>query len=121
MEDIRIILAGLWIALMLNYLLGDVMRIFAGDFTPGKIEDKKMTQGMLMLMALLMLIPIIMVILSLALSYPSIRWVHIVAAGFLFVFNLAGIRSYPGIYDRFLIVVGLGFNAVTIWYAWMWI
>ena len=121
MEDIRIILAGLWIVLMLTYLLGDVMRIFAGDFTPGKIEDKKMTQGMLMLMALLMLIPIIMVVLSLTLSYPSIRWAHIIAAGFLFVFNLAGIRSYPGIYDRFLIVVGLGFNAVTIWYAWMWI
>jgi hypothetical protein len=97
------------------------MRIFAGDFIPGKIKDKKMTQGMLMLMALIMIIPIIMVILSLILSYPEIRWVHIVAAGFLFIFNLAGIRSYAGFYDRFLIVVGLGFNLVTIWYVWMWI
>ena len=121
MEDIRIILAGLWIALMLTYLLGDVMRIFAGDFTPGKIEDKKITQVMLMLMALLMLIPIIMVFLSLTLSYPSIRWVQVVTAGFLFIFNLVGVRTYPGIYDRFLIVVGLGFNALTVWYAWMWI
>ena len=121
MEDIRIILAGLWVALMLTYLLGDVMRIFAGDFKPGKIEDTKMTQGMLMLMALLMLIPIFMVVLSLILSHPTIRWVHIVAAGFLFVFNLAGVRSYPGIYDRFLIVVGLVFNAITVWYAWTWI
>jgi hypothetical protein len=121
MEDVRIILAGIWVALMLIYLLGDVMRIFAGDFTPGKIEDKKMTQGILMLMALLMLIPIIMVILSLTLSYPTIRWVHIVGAGFLFVFNLAGVRTYPRIYDRFLIVVGLVFNALTVWYAWAWI
>ena len=120
MEDIRIILAGIWIALMLTYLLGDVMRIFAGDFTPGKIEDKKMTQGMLMLMALLMLIPIIMIVLSLTLSFPLILWVSIVAAGFLFVFNLAGVRTYPGIYDRFLIVVGLVFNTLTVWYAWMW-
>ncbi len=121
MEDIRIILVGLWIALMLTYLLGDVMRIFAGDFTPGKIEGKKMTQGMLMLMALLMLIPIIMVVLSLTLFYPAIQWLHIIAAGFLFVFNLAGFRSYPGIYDRFLIVIGLMFNALTVWYAWTWV
>ena len=121
MEDIRIILAGLWIALMLTYLLGDVMRIFAGDFKPGKIEGTKMTQGMLMLMALLMLVPIVMVVLSLTLNHPTICWVHIVAAGFLFVFNLAGVRSYPGIYDRFLIIVGLVFNAITIWYAWNWV
>ncbi len=121
MQDVRIILAGIWIALMLTYLLGDVMRIFAGDFTPGKIEGKKMTQGMLMLMALLMLIPIVMVVITLTLSYPLIRWASIIAAGFLFVFNLVGVRTYPGIYDRFLIIVGLGFNALTVWYAWMWV
>ena len=88
MEDIRIILAGLWIALMLTYLLGDVMRIFAGDFTPGKVEGTKFTQPMLMVMALLMLIPIVMIVLSLTLSYPLIGWVSIVAAGFLFIFNI---------------------------------
>lgn len=121
MEDVQIILSGLWVALMLTYLLGDVMRIFAGDFTPGKIEGKKMTQGMLMLMALLMLIPIVMVVLSLTLSHPTIRWMHIVAAGFLFVFNLVGVRTYPGAYDRFLIIVGLVFNALTVWYAWTWV
>ena len=76
---------------------------------------------MLMLMSLLMLIPISMIVLSLTFSHPAICWVHIVTAGFLFIFNLAGIRTYPGIYDRFLIVVGLVFNALTIWYAWIWV
>lgn len=121
MEDVQIILSGLWVALMLTYLLGDVMRIFAGDFTPGKIEGKKMTQGMLMLMALLMLIPIVMVVLSLTLSHPTIRWIHIITAGFLFVFNLAGLPTYPSAYDKFLIIVGLGFNVLTVWYAWGWV
>ena len=121
MEDVRIILAGIWITLILTYLLGDVMRIFAGDFKPGKIEDKKMTQGMLMIMALLMLIPIVMIVLSLTLNYPIIRWVSIVTAGFLFVFNLAGIRTYLGVYDRFLIAVGLVFNVLIIWYSWFWV
>ena len=32
MADTRIVLSGLWVALMVTYLLGDVLRIFAGDF-----------------------------------------------------------------------------------------
>ena len=30
MSDVRIILAGVWLALLLTNLLGDVLRIFAG-------------------------------------------------------------------------------------------
>jgi len=32
MLDTRVILSGLWAALMLIYLLGDVLRIFSIDF-----------------------------------------------------------------------------------------
>ena len=37
MPDTRIILSALWVALMLTYLLGDVLRIFSGDFVEGEI------------------------------------------------------------------------------------
>jgi hypothetical protein len=43
MQDVQIILSGLWVAVMLTYLLGDVLRIFAGDFKAGEIEGKKIT------------------------------------------------------------------------------
>lgn len=121
LEDVRIIIAVLWVVLMLVYLLGDVMRIFAGDFTAGKIEGVEMTQSMLMLMALIMLVPIVMAFLSLVLPYPIIRWMNIIIPIVLLGFNLVGLPSYPGFYDRFLIVVGLVFNMITVWYAWMWI
>ena len=106
---------------MLTYLLGDVMRIFAGDFKAGKIEGTKFTQKMLMGMATLMLIPIVMVFLSLVLPYSVNRWVNIIAAIGLFGFNLVGLPTYPGAYDKFLIIVGLVFNALTVYYAWMWV
>jgi hypothetical protein len=61
-----------------------------------------------------------MIVLSLTQVYPAIRWVTIVAAVLLFLFNAVGLPSYPGLYDKFLIAVGLVFNAVTIWYAWTW-
>ena len=119
MEQVRIILAGLWVALMLTYLLGDVLRIFAGDFVAGEIDGEKASDWMWILAALLMLIPIVMSVLSLTLAYPAIRWINVVAAVFLVLFNLAGL-PYPGQYDNFLIFFGFIFNAMIVWYAWRW-
>jgi hypothetical protein len=121
MEAIRIQLSGLWIALMLTYLLGDVLRIFSGDFVPGEKAGKPATQAMWFAAAIIMLIPIIMIFLSLTLNYPVNRWANIIVAILLFGFNLVGLPGYPSAYDKFLIVVGLGFNALTVWYAWNWI
>jgi hypothetical protein len=38
MVDMPIMLSALWIALMLTYLLGDVLRILSGDITAGKMR-----------------------------------------------------------------------------------
>ena len=120
MVDTRIILSGIWVALMLTYLLGDVLRIFAGDFKAGEIGGMQATQAIWMGATLLMLIPIVMLVLSLTLKYPAIRWVSIVAAIILFGFNLVGLPTYPSAYDKFLIIVGLAFNVLTVWHAWKW-
>ena len=119
MESVRIILSGLWVALMLTYLLGDVLRLFAGDVTPGEMDGQPATQGMWLGAAVIMLIPIAMVVLSLTLPYPAIRWVSIVVAILVVVFNLFGL-PYDGIYDNFLIAVSFVFNAMIVWYAWTW-
>lgn len=121
MEDVQIKLSALWVALMLTYLLGDVLRIFSGDFKAGEIGGMKISQGMYLGMAVLMVIPIVMVFLSLTLKQPVNRWTNIIAAIFFFGFNLIGLPTYPSLYDRFLIVVGLVFNVLTVWYAWKWV
>lgn len=120
MIEIPIKLSGLWVAVMLIFLLGDVLRIYSGDATPGKIGNVAVTQGMWLGIAVLMLVPILMVVLSLMLPQPVNRWANIIAAGFFFLFNLLGLPTYPSLYDRFLLAVSLGFNLVTIWYAWNW-
>ena len=121
MEEVRIKLAALWVVLMLTYLLGDVLRIFSGDFKAGEIGDMQITQAMYLGMAALMVIPIVMVFLSLTLNHPVNRWTNIIVAIFFFVFNLIGLPTYPSAYDKFLIVVGLVFNVLTVWYAWKWV
>ncbi|MGB7094984.1 MAG: DUF6326 family protein [Anaerolineales bacterium] len=120
MQDTRIIISGLWVAVMLTYLLGDVLRIFAGDIIPGEIMGTQPTQGMWVLIAVIMLVPIVMIVLTLTLKYPAIRWVNIIVAILVVVFNLFGL-PYKGAYDNLLIIVSFVFNAVTIWYAWNWV
>ena len=121
MEDVKIILSASWVALMLTYLLGDVLRIYAGDFKAGEIGGRKISQNLLLGIAVLMAIPMVMVFLSLTLNYPVDRWANIIVAIVFFGFNLIGLPTYRSTYDRFLIVIGLGFNVLTILYAWQWL
>lgn len=121
MEKVRLILAGFWVAAMFTYLLGDVLRIFAGDYEPGKFtKGFQPTQAMWVLIAVIMLIPILMLVLTLTLSHPEIRWVNIIVAILLVIFNLFGL-PYPGAYNNFLIIVSIVLNALTLWYAWNWV
>ncbi|MGD1992179.1 MAG: DUF6326 family protein [Anaerolineae bacterium] len=120
MEEVKIQLSALWVALMLTYLLGDVLRIFSGDFSAGEIGGQQVGKGMYLGMAALMVIPIVMVVLCVTLNRPVSRWINIIVAIFFFGFNLIGLPTYPSLYDKFLIVVGLVFNILTVWFAWRW-
>lgn len=71
MQNMKVTLSIIWIAVMLTYLLGDVLRIIVAIF-----------------------------------------W---------FLFNLVGLPTYQGHYDKFLLAVSMVFNVVTIWFAWKWV
>jgi hypothetical protein len=120
MEEVKIKLSALWVALMLTYLLGDVLRIYAGDFKAGEIAGKPISKDLYLGIAIVMVIPVVMVFLSLTLNDPVNRWANIIVAILFFGFNLIGLPIYPSAYDKFLIIVGLVFNALTVWYAWKW-
>jgi hypothetical protein len=121
MDPTGIILSGSWIATMLTYLLGDVLRIFAGDFTAGEMEGGAVSGNMFLLAGIMMLIPILMVLLSLLLPDQPNRWVNIVVAVIFFLFNAVGLPGYPGIYDKVLLAVTLVMNLMVVWFAWRWV
>lgn len=120
MSEVQIKLTSIWVALVLVYLYGDVLRIFSHDF-PEVMDTKQITQPMWLGIAVLMSVPIIMILVSLMVDYPANRLINIIAAIFFFGFNLLGLPTYPSGYDRYLIVVGLVFNVVTVWLAWNWV
>ena len=124
MEDIRIKLSALWIARMLTGLLGDVLRFLEPgmmeQITAGEVEGMRMTHGLLLVSAIVMVLPIVMVFLSLTLKYKLNRWANIILAICIIGFDFVGLPTYTSAYAIFLIIVGLVFNALTVWYAWKW-
>jgi hypothetical protein len=118
LEDVQIKLSGLWVALMLTYFLGGIMRIFAGDFIAGEIDGIQITQFRWLGVAMLMVIPIVMVFLSLTCSVS--RWANIIFALFFFGLNLMGLLGSPSANEIFLIIVGLELNVLIFQYARKW-
>ena len=119
MDTAQIKLAAVWVVVMLTYLLGDVIRITSGDVAK-EMAGKEFNQFVWLGIAVLMLVPILMVFLSLVLPQPISRWANIIAAAFFFLFNLAGLPTYPSLYDKFLLIASMAFNVLTVWYAWNW-
>lgn len=59
-----------------------------------------------------------MVSFTFVLPYDINRWMNVIVSTFLFFFNAIGLPSYPSVYDKYLLIVGLVFNVATIWFAW---
>ena len=117
MEDLQIRFAVFWLATMLVYLLGDVLRIFSGNFTAGEIDGEPVSQYMYLFMAIIMVIPIIMIVLSVLLPVgPLSSWLNLIFAVGFIIFNLAGIGGYKA-FDVVLLIISFGFNGLTIWFA----
>ena len=119
MLDTRIILSATWVVVMLIYLYGDVLRICSGD-TARSMTNMSFSRVVWLGIAILMLIPILIIFLALVLSQGVCRCANIIVAGFFILFNLIGLPSYRSLYDKFLLVVSMVFNGVTIWRAWYW-
>ena len=120
MESQRIILAGAWVSLMLIYLLGDVMRIFAGHAEPGKMGTHEAAAWTWLLASAIMLVPIAMILVSLMAPAPPLKWVEIAVSIALVIFNLLGFASYQGLYDKVLLAVSFVVNGLIVWIAWTW-
>jgi len=115
--DTKIILSATWVVVTLIYLYGDVLRVCSGDLAKS-MAGNNFNQFVWLGIAVLMLMPILMVFLTLVLPQSVSRWANIIVAAFFFLFNLVGLPTYASLYDKFLLAVSMGFNVVTIWYAW---
>lgn len=121
MQKSQIVLTGLWAALMLTYLLGDVLRVYSGDVKPGEMFGKKASQLLYLGIAAFMFVPILMMVLNLLIFGVAMRWINMIVTVILFLLNVVGIPSYKSWYDIFLIILSLIINGLIFWQAYVYL
>jgi len=124
--NVKIKLAGLWIALMFFYAYNDILSFFRKDIMDeiltGKVGGIEIDQLFLFAAGILMAIPIFMIFLSLILPAVYNRWVNIIV-GIFHIIVLLGSLLVPGdtwINYALYEVLEAIFIILIIWFAWAW-
>jgi len=123
--DVRIMLSALWVARMLTGFVGDVLKFYeprmVEQILAEEVNGMPLTQGFLLVAAIMFVLPVFMVYLSLTLPDKANRWANIILAIIFFGLNLIGeLPTYEYAYRTFLVIVEMVFLALIVWYAWKW-
>ena len=124
MEDVKIKLSALWVALQLTYLYGDYWGLYVPGYIAEIIAGDNMfvdSQETLLGVAMLMAIPSVMVFLSVTLKDKVNRWANIILGIFFtgFVF-MTLLLPGAGLYYIALSILEMVLTALIVWYAWKW-
>jgi len=120
--DRKTLLSTLWIFALFNVIFRDIHEIFRPGFLEevmaGSINGLQMTEGSLLLAAILLEIPIAMLLLSWVLKYRVNRWANIVTGAATIAFVIGnGVTDLDDIFFVTMIIVAL---FLIVWYAWKW-
>jgi hypothetical protein len=123
LEDVKIKLAGLWVAAMFCYLYADVLAFFVpghlADLIAGEIGGIALDDVFIVASAIFMLPPILMIFLSLELKYRANRWANIIVG---LVYTLMGISMVATLSAGYVVygIVETLLTVLVLWYAWKW-
>jgi hypothetical protein len=129
-ERRRVVLSTLWIFAVLNYIYADIYTLFFNPvlqpevtrrFAEGYAGDIPITEGFVLVTAILMETAIAMVLLSRWLPYRANRWANILSGVLhtLFVaWSLIG-DTPSGFYVMFA-AIEVACTLFIVWYAWTW-
>jgi hypothetical protein len=129
-RDRKVLLSTLWIFAVLNYLYADVIGLtFNRVLQPeawsqlgsGYVGSIHITQGFVLITAVLMETAIAMVLLSRVLSYGPNRWAN-VGVGALHTAAVAWSLSGGdmNVFYAFFATIEIACTMFIIWYAWTW-
>jgi Sec-independent protein secretion pathway component TatC len=113
-------LSTLWILVLFNMVFADIV----GFMNPGALERImtgaeaafEITQGLLVVFAVLLEIPIVMIFLSRSLSHGANRWANTVASVITTLFVVLAASGYLSYY--FFASVEVICMVLIVWYAW---
>jgi hypothetical protein len=130
-RDRKRMLSLLWIFVMFNFTYGDILTLYFNNslqhrlwtlFQSGTVGSVHITQGFVLVGAVLLETAIAMVLLSRVLPYRANRWANIIVALIQIVANVQALTgpTFRNLYFIFFTTIELACFVYIIWYAWTW-
>ena len=120
--DMKAKLSTLWIFVLFNIIFSEFHKLlqpgFLEELMTGSVGGVQMTQGVLLLGAIVLEIPIIMVLLSRVLKYGVNRWANIIAGAITIAIVIGNVST--DLDNIFFTTMEVGAMLLIIWYAWNW-
>jgi hypothetical protein len=126
-KDRKVLLSTLWIFALFNYAYADILTLYFNpalqkeatkQLLSGYVGSIHITQGFVLVGAILMETAIAMVLLSRVLPYRANRWANIIV-GILQTASVAWSLS-PNLYYVFFATIEMACTLFIVWYAWTW-
>lgn len=121
-KDMKTRLSTLWIVVMINIAFADILSFLIpgalAELATGYAGEMQITQGIMLVFAILLEIPIAMIFLSRALPYGANRWANIAASIITILFVIGG--GSTDLHYLFFATVEVVCMLLIIWYAWRW-
>ena len=121
MKDMKVRISTLWVFVMFNMIFADILSFM----NPGFLEEIvtgtgeiQITQGLLLVFAILLEIPIAMVVLSRILKRGANRWANIIACIVTSLFVIGG--GSADLHYIFFATMEVGCMLLIVWYALKW-
>ena len=120
--DMKAKLSTLWIFILFNIIFADIHGFlkpgFIAEVMTGTIGGVQLTEGLFLIGAIMMEIPIAMVLLSRVLKYRVNRLANIIAGAIGIVLVIVNGSTAPDrIFFGTIVIVSM---LLIIWYAWKW-
>ncbi len=119
--DRKVLFSSLWTVVMVNMIFADILSFMA----PGSLAeiingemDVQITEGLLLVFAIILEIPMVMIVLSRVLKYGLNRWVNVIASVITIAFIIGGGSAYP--HYIFFAAVQTICMLIIIWFAIKW-
>jgi hypothetical protein len=131
LKERNIILSTLWIFALFNYVYADILTLYFNSslqkdamkqFLSGYVGSVQITQGFVLVGAVLLETAIAMVLLSRVLTYRANRWANIIVA----LLHTAAVAQsltgplYWNLFYIFFATIEIACTLFIIWYAWTW-
>jgi Family of unknown function (DUF6326) len=122
--SVRLKLAAVWTALMFLFVYADLLSFYRpgelDEISAGNMGPVDVSQGSLLIAAVLVTIPALMIVVSAAAPFPLLRWLSLGVGVLYILVSLSNLLGESWAYYLFFGIVEIGLAGLVVAWSYRW-